>query len=112
DDHAVHVLHSLAVLHAGKGDAAKAKQYGDQAGRLSVAAENMSGVVHVAGLLSRLAEDANQLDEAERHAAEGLTLARRVGDRIMIASMARHLASIRLKQERLDDADELLREAE
>src|SRR5208282_4338418 len=62
------------------------------------------------GTLAILARDAGHLDEAADHAQEALVLARKTGNLAVLASSARTFASVRLRQNKLPEAQELIDE--
>src|SRR5260370_36199776 len=57
-----------------------------------------------------LAREGGQFDEAADHAQEALLLARKTGNIAVLASSARTFASIRLRQNKLPEAKELVDE--
>jgi CHAT domain-containing protein len=111
DESTAQSLQQAASLAYDTGDNGTAKHDVEQARQIFAAAQRLPNVVSTTAFLAILARDADQLDAAADYAQEALLLARKTGNLAAVASSARTFASIRLKQNKLPEAKELIDEA-
>lgn len=112
DDWTAQSLIQAADLEYQKGETAKAKPLVEQARQIFAAAHKLNNVVQATGFLAIIARDEERFDEAARHAEEALLLARKTGNLGAVSGSARTFASIRVKQNKLDEAQKLIAEAQ
>jgi CHAT domain-containing protein len=112
DDWTAGSLVQAADLEHQKGESAKARQFVEQARQIFVAAHKLNDVVQATGFLAIIARDEEKLDEAAKRAEEALLLARKTGNLGSVSGSARTFASIRVKQNKLDEAKGLIDEAQ
>jgi CHAT domain-containing protein len=111
DESTAQSLQQAASLAYDTGDNETARHDVEQARQIFAAAHQLQNVVSATDFLAILARDAGQLDAAADYAQEALLLARKTGNNAAVASSARTLASIRLKQNKLPEAKVLIDEA-
>jgi hypothetical protein len=104
-------LQQAANLAYDAGDNETARHDVEQARQIFTAAQQLPNVVSATAFLAILARDAGQLDAAADYAQEALLIARKTGNFSAVAGSARTFASVRLKQNRLSEAQELIDEA-
>jgi CHAT domain-containing protein len=112
DDWTAQSLLQAADLAHQKGDSATARHFLEQARQIFAAAHKLNSVVSATGSLAIVARDEENLDEAAARAEEALTLARETRNLGAASGTARTLASIRLKQNKVDEARTLIDEAQ
>src|ERR1044072_648115 len=111
DDWTAQSLLQAADLAHTKGDSTNARHLLDQARQIFAATHKLTSVVSATGFLAIIARDEGKLDEAARHAEEALLLARKLNNSGAVSGSSRTLASIRVKQNKLDEAKTLIDEA-
>ena len=111
DESTAQSLQQAASLAYDTGDNETARHDVEQARQIFAAAQKLQNVVSATDFLAILARDAGQLDKAADHAQEALLLARKTGNIAVLASSARTFASIRLRENKLPEAKELIDEA-
>jgi CHAT domain-containing protein len=111
DDWTAQSLLQAADLAHTKGDSANARHLLEQARQIFAAAHKLTSVVSATGFLAVIARDEGKLDEAASRAQEALLLARKLENAGAVSGTARTLASIRVKQNKLDEAKTLIDEA-
>jgi CHAT domain-containing protein len=111
DENTAQSLQQAASLAYDTGDNETARHDAELARPIFVAARRLQNVVATTDFLAILARDAGQLDAAADYAQQALQLARQTGNFAAVASAARTLASICLKQNKLPAAKELIDEA-
>jgi CHAT domain-containing protein len=111
DDWTAQSLLQAADLAHTKGDSANARHLLEQARQIFAAAHKLTSVVSATGFLAVIARDEGKLDEAASRAEEALSLARKLSNSGAVSGSARTLASIRVKQNKLDEAKTLIDEA-
>jgi len=111
DDWTAQSLLQAADLAHTKGDSANARHLLEQARQIFAAAHKLTSVVSATGFLAVIARDEGKLDEAASRGEEALLLARKLGNSGAVSGSARTLASIRVKQNKLDEAKTLIDEA-
>lgn len=111
DDWTAQSLLQAADLAHVKGDTAHARHLLEQARQIFAAAHKLNSVVSATQFLTVIAGDEGKLDEAASRGGEALLLARKTGNLGAVSGSARALASIRVKQNKLDEARTLLEEA-
>jgi CHAT domain-containing protein len=111
DDWTAQSLLQAADLAHTKGDNANARHLLEQARQIFAAAHKLTSVVSATGFLAVIARDEGKLDEAASRAEEALLLARKLSNSGAVSGSARTLASIRVKQNKLDEAKALIDEA-
>lgn len=104
-------LLEAADLAHGKGDTATARHFVEQARQIFAAARKLNDLVSATGFLAVIARDLGELDEAAKRAAEALLLARKTGNLGAVSGAARTFASIRVKENKLEEAKKLIEEA-
>jgi CHAT domain-containing protein len=112
DDWTAQSLMQAADLAYQKGDLASARQLLMQSRQIFAAAHKLNSVVSATGFLAVIARDEEKLDEAAGRAEEALLLARKTGNLAAVSGAARTFASIRVKQNKLDEAKALIQEAQ
>jgi CHAT domain-containing protein len=111
DDWTAQSLIQAADLAHTRGDSANARQLVEQARQIFVAAHKLNHVVNATGFLAIIARDEEKFDEAAGRAEEALLLARKTGNLVVLSGAARTFASIRVKQNKLEEAKKLIEEA-
>lgn len=111
DDWTAQAMQQAADLAHSEGDNTKARQLLEQARQIFAAANKLNNVVSATGFLAIIARDEGKLDEAASRAAEALLLARKTGNLGVVSGSARTFASIRVKQNKLEEAKTLIEEA-
>ncbi|MEP6822149.1 MAG: CHAT domain-containing protein [Chthoniobacterales bacterium] len=111
DESSANSLMQAARLLYDKEDFAKARPYVEQARQIFAGAHRLPGVMSATSFLALLARDSGQLDEAARFAEEALQLAAKTGNFGAQSGTARTLASIRLRQSKVADAQTLIEQA-
>ena len=111
DDWTAQTLAQAGDLAYTKGDLANARHLVEQARQIFAAAHKLNSVVTTTGFLAVIARDEEKLDEAATRAQEALLLARKTGNLAAVSGAARTFASIRVKQNKLDEAKALIEEA-
>lgn len=111
DDWTAQTLAQAGDLAYTKGDLANARHLVEQARQIFAAAHKLNSVVTTTGFLAVIARDEEKLDEAATRAQEALLLARKTGNLAAVSGAARAFASIRVKQNKLDEAKALIEEA-
>lgn len=111
DDWTAQSLLQAADLAHTKGDSANARHLLEQARQIFAAAHKLTSVVSATGFLAVIARDEGKLDEAASRAEEALLLARKLSNFGAVSGSARTLASIRVKQNKFDEAKLLIDEA-
>jgi CHAT domain-containing protein len=111
DDWTAQSLVQAADLAHQKGDFAGARHLLEQARQIFAASHKLNNVVSATGFLAIVARDEEKLDEAAPRAEEALSLARQTGNLAAVSGAARTFASIRLKQNKPDEAKTLIDEA-
>jgi CHAT domain-containing protein len=111
DDWTAQAMQQAADLAHSEGDNTKARQLLEQARQIFAAANKLNNVVSATGFLAVIARDEGKLDEAASRAAEALLLARKTGNLGVVSGSARTFASIRVKQNKLEEAKTLIEEA-
>jgi CHAT domain-containing protein len=111
DDWTAQALLQAADLAHSKGDTASARPLLEQARQIFAAAHKLNSVVSATGFLAVIARDEGKFDEAAARGQEALLLARKIGNLGAVSGSARTLASIRVKQNKLDEAKTLIDEA-
>jgi CHAT domain-containing protein len=112
DDWTAQSLMQAADLAYQKGDLANARQLLVQSRQIFAAAHKLNSVVSATGFLAVIARDEEKLDEAAARAEEALLLARKTGNLAAVSGAARTFASIRVKQNKLEEAKVLIEEAQ
>ena len=112
DDWTAQSLVQAADLEHQRGESGRARQLVEQARQIFVAAHKLNNVVQATGFLAIIARDEEKLDEAAKRAEEALLLARKTGNLVSVSGSARTFASIRVKQNKLDEAKTLIEEAQ
>jgi len=112
DDWTAQSLLQAADLAYQKGDLANARQLLVQSRQIFAAAHKLNSVVSATGFLAVIARDEEKLEEAAARAEEALLLARKTGNLAAVSGAARTFASIRVKQNKLDEAKTLIEEAQ
>ena len=112
DDWTAQSLTQAADLAYQKGDLANARQLLIQSRQIFTAAHKLNSVVSATGFLAVIARDEDKLDEAAARAEEALLLARKTGNLAAVSGAARTFASIRVKQNKLEEAKKLIGEAQ
>jgi CHAT domain-containing protein len=112
DDWTAQSLMQAADLAYQKGDLTNARQLLEQARQIFSAAHKLDSVVSATGFLAIVARDEEKLDEASARAEEALAMARKTSNSVAVSGTTRTLASIRLKQNRVDEAKTLIDEAQ
>jgi CHAT domain-containing protein len=95
-----------------KGDLDGARHLVEQARQIFAAAHKINSVVNATNFLAVIARDQEKLEEAAKHAEEAVVLARKTSNLGALSGSVRTFASIRLKQNKLDDAKRLIDEAQ
>jgi CHAT domain-containing protein len=111
DDWTAQSLVQAADLSHAKGDNANARHLLEQARQIFAAAHKLNNVVNATGFLAIIARDEEKFDEAASRAEEALLLARKTGNLVALSGAARTFASIRVKQNKLEEARKLIEEA-
>ena len=111
DDWTAQSLIQAADLAHTKGDTANARHLLEQARQIFAAAHKLNNVVSATGFLAIIARDEEKFDEAAGWAEEALLLARKTGNLVALSGAARTFASIRVKQNKLEEAKKLIEEA-
>lgn len=111
DESSANSLMQAARLLYDKEDFAKARPYVEQARQIFAGARRLPGVMSATSFLALLARDSGQLEEAARFAEEALQLAVRTGNFGAQSGTARTLASIRLRQSKIAEAQTLIEQA-
>jgi CHAT domain-containing protein len=111
DDWTAQSLLQAADLAHTKGDSTNARHFLEQARQIFAAAHKLTSVVSATGFLAIIARDEGKLDEAASRAQEALLLARKLENAGAVSGSSRTLASIRVKQNKLDEAKTLIDEA-
>jgi CHAT domain-containing protein len=111
DDWTAQALLQAADLAHSKGDTSSARPLLEQARQIFAAAHKLNSVVSATGFLAVIARDEGRFDEAAVRAQESLLLARQIGNLGAVSGSARTLASIRVKQNKLEEAETLIDEA-
>ncbi|HEV2841124.1 MAG TPA: CHAT domain-containing protein [Chthoniobacterales bacterium] len=111
DDWTAQAMQQAADLAHSKGDNTTARHFLEQARQIFAAANKLNNVVSATGFLAVIARDEGKLDEAASRAAEALLLARKTGNLGVVSGSARTFASIRVKQNKLEEAKTLIEEA-
>jgi CHAT domain-containing protein len=111
DDWTAQSLIQAADLAHTRGDSANARQLVEQARQIFAAAQKLNHVVNATGFLAIIARDEEKFDEAAGRAEEALLLARKTGNLGALSGAARTFASIRVKQNKLEEAKQLIEEA-
>lgn len=112
DDWTAQSLVQAADLAYQTGDLAKARQLVEQARQIFIAAHKLNSVVNATGFLAIISRDEEKFDDAASRADEALVLARKTGNLGAVSGSARTFASIRVKQNKLDEAKALIEEAQ
>jgi CHAT domain-containing protein len=112
DDWTAQSLMQAADLAYQKGDLANARQLLVQSRQIFAAAHKLNSIVSATGFLAVIARDEEKLDEAAARAEEALLLARKTGNLAAVSGAARTFASIRVKQNKLEEAKKLIEEAQ
>lgn len=111
DDWTAQAMYQAADLAHGKGDNTAARRLLEQARQIFAAAHKLNNVVAAMGFLAVIARDEGKLDEASSRGKEAILLARKTGNLGAVSGSARTLASIFVKQNRLEEAKTLIDEA-
>jgi len=112
DDWTAQSLVQAADLAYTKGDFAAARHNVEQARQIFAASHKLTSVVNATGFLAIVARDEEKFDEAAKYAEEALLLARKTKNLGAVSGAARTFASIRVKQNKLDEAKTLIDEAQ
>jgi CHAT domain-containing protein len=111
DEWTAQSLIQAADLAHQKGDMDAARHFVEQARQIFAAAHKLNSVVNATNFLAIIARDEEKLEEAAKYAEESLVLARKTGNLAAVSGSARAFASIRVKQNKLDQAKTLIAEA-
>lgn len=111
DDWTAQSLIQAADLAHTKGNTANARHLLEQARQIFAAAHKLNNVVSATGFLAIIARDEEKFDEAASWGEEALLLARKTGNLVALSGAARTFASIRVKQNKLEEAKKLIEEA-
>jgi CHAT domain-containing protein len=111
DENTARSLQQAASLAYDTGDNETARHDVEQARQIFATAQKLQNVVSTTDFLAILARDSGQLEAAADYSQEALQLARKTGNLAALAASARTFASVRLKQNRLPEAKELIDEA-
>jgi CHAT domain-containing protein len=111
DENTAQSLQQAASLAYDTGDNETARHDVEQARRIFATAQKLQNVVSTTDFLAILARDEGRLEAAADYSQEALQLARKTGNLAARAASARTFASVRLKQNRLPEAKELIEEA-
>ena len=112
DDWTAQSLIQAADLAHTRGDSVNARQLVEQARQIFAAAQKLNHVVNATGFLAIIARDEEKFDEAAGRAEEALLLARKTANLGALSGAARTFASIRVKQNKLEEAKKLIEEAQ
>jgi CHAT domain-containing protein len=112
DESTAQSLIQAADLAYQQADVEKARRFVEQSRQIFAAAHKLNSVANAINFLAVIARDEGKLDEAATRAEEGLGLARKNGNWAAVSGSARVFASIRVKQNKLEEARSLIQEAE